>query len=398
MYCTRKLTDDMFYVGGNDRRLALFENIYPLPLGVSYNSYLVMDEKTVLLDTADEAIATLFLENVASTLNGRGLDYLIVNHMEPDHAACISEIIARYPEVTIVGNQKVMDMIKQFFDLDVCDRALIVKENDELNTGAHTFKFFMAPMVHWPEVMVTYDQTDKILYSADAFGTFDPIDGDLYAQDKITGDNLVELRRYYANIVGKYGPQVQMLLKKAVQLEIDMICPLHGPVYKQNIEVLLDKYQKWSKYEPENLAVMIVYGSVYNNTAKAAEIIGNELALAGINDVRIYDSSKVDVSYLVAEAFRCSHIVLAAATYNAGIFTPMENFLHDLKAHNLQNRTVAIVENGSWALAAGDKMAEILASMKKMNIIEPRLTIKSALKEDQMATIKEIAQKIKETI
>lgn len=398
MYCTRKLTDDMFYVGGTDRRLALFENIYPLPLGVSYNSYLILDEKTVLLDTADEAIATLFLENVKTTLAGRNLDYLIVNHMEPDHAACIAEIIARYPEVTIVGNQKVMDMIKQFFNIDVTDRAMIVKENDELVTGVHTFKFFMAPMVHWPEVMVTYDQKDKILYSADAFGTFDPIDGDLYAQDKITCENLVELRRYYANIVGKYGPQVQMLLKKAAKLEIEMICPLHGPVYKKNIDVLLEKYQKWSKYEPENPSVMIVYGSVYNNTAKACEIIANELALAGVKDVRIYDSSKVDVSYLMAEAFRCSHIVLGAATYNAGIFTPMENFLHDLKAHNLQNRTVAIVENGSWALCAGDKMTEIVASMKNMSIIEPRLTIKSALKDEQMDTIQEIVAKIKETM
>ncbi len=398
MYCTRKITEDMHFVGGNDRRISLFENVYPLTRGVSYNSYLIMDEKTILLDTADEAIAGLFFENVEHVLGGRPLDYLVVNHMEPDHAACIKDVVTKYPDVTVVGTQKTINMIMQFFNLDVTEHALIVKEGDELCTGRHTFSFHMAPMVHWPEVMVTYDATDKILYSADAFGTFDPIDGNVFAQDKFTCSALAEARRYYTNIVGKYGPQVQMLLKKAAKLEIEMICPLHGPLYRENAKVLIDKYQKWSKYEPENPSVLIVYGSVYGNTANVAEIIGMELANEGVEDIAIYDSSNTDVSYLLSEAFRCSHIVFASATYNAGIFTPMENFLHDLKAHNFQNRTVAIVENGSWAISAGKQMTEIIESMKNMTILEPQLTVCSSLKEDQMENVLAIVKAIKESL
>ncbi|MDD4511134.1 MAG: FprA family A-type flavoprotein, partial [Oscillospiraceae bacterium] len=325
MYCVKKITDDMSWIGGSDRRLALFENVFPIPRGVSYNAYVVLDEKTVLLDTVDKAVSSQFFENLAHVLDGRQLDYLVVNHMEPDHCGTMSELVLRYPEVKIVANAKTVTMIKQFFDFEIDSRVIVVKEGDTLSTGRHTFTFVMAPMVHWPEAMVTYDITDKILYSSDAFGTFGAINGNLFADEvDFETEWLPDARRYYTNIVGKYGTQVQALLKKAANLEINMICSLHGPVWRKNIGWFIDKYLKWSSYTPEDQAVMIVYGSIYGNTENAANILASKLADAGVRNIAMYDASVTHPSVIVSEAFRCSHLVFASATYNAGIFCNME--------------------------------------------------------------------------
>ncbi len=388
MYCTRNITDDIFWVGGSDRRLALFENLFPIPRGVSYNSYLIMDEKTALVDTVDSSITRQFLENVYHVLNGRPLDYLIVNHMEPDHCANIDELMLRFPDLKVVGNAKTLAFISQFYDLDLEGRTVTVKEGDTLPLGAHTLQFFLAPMIHWPEVMVTYEQKEKILFSADAFGSFGAINGNLF-NDEINFDRdwLSDARRYYTNIVGKYGPQVQAALKKLSGLEINMICPLHGPVWRSNLGYLLDKYGKWSTYEPEDKAVALFYGSMYGDTENAVNILASMLAEAGVKDIAVYDVSSTHVSTLIAETFRCSHIVLAAPTYNMGIYPAMQNFLHDMKALNVQNRTAAIIENGSWAPVSGKLMREALGEMKNMRILEPTLTVKSAVKSGNLESL-----------
>ena len=388
MHCIRKVTDDMYWIGGNDRRLALFENVYPIPRGVSYNSYVVLDEKTVLLDTVDSAVAGIFFENLKAALNGRTLDYLIVNHMEPDHCAMIEDVVMRYPEVQIVCNAKTLKMIKQFFDFEVDSRVILVKEMDTLCTGRHTFAFVMAPMVHWPEAMVTYDATDKILYSADAFGSFGAINGNLFADEvNFERDWLDDARRYYTNIVGKYGNQVQALLKKAATIEINMICPLHGLIWRKNIGWFVDKYINWATCTPEDQGVVIVYASVYGNTAKVADLMAAKLAEKGIHNVRVYDVSVTHSSEIVSEVFRCSHIIFASTTYNAGIFVNMENALHDIVAHNLQKRTVALVENGTWAPTAGSLMRKLLATLKDVKILDNTLTLNSALKPSQMEQV-----------
>lgn len=395
MYCVKKLTNDLYWVGGSDRRLARFENIFPIPSGISYNAYILMDDKTVLLDTVDHSISKQFFENLEHVLNGRKLDYLVVNHMEPDHCATMNEVVNRYPEVKIIGNTKTMNLIKQFFDFDIDSRAMVVKEKDTLCTGRHTLSFIMAPMVHWPEVMVTYDTTDKILFSADAFGTFGAINGNLYADEvNFDRDWLDDARRYYTNIVGKYGNQVQSLLKKASDLEMNLLCPIHGPVWRSNIDYFIDKYKKWSSYTPEDEAVMIAYGSIYGNTENAANILAAKLAELGVKNVAMYDVSGTHPSYIVSEAFRCSHLVFLSSTYNAGIFMNMETALRDIKEHNLQNRTVAIIENGSWAPAAGSLMRNIISSMKNMKILDDTLTIKSSLKENQLEQLDAIAKAI----
>ncbi|MBR5027637.1 MAG: FprA family A-type flavoprotein [Bacteroidales bacterium] len=388
----RKITDSLLYVGASDRRLALFENVYPVPNGVSYNSYLLLDEKNVLLDTADNSIAHRFFENVAAALDGRRLDYLVINHMEPDHCALIGDIMLRYPELSIVTNAKAVAMIKQFFSFDIDARTKVVAEGDTLCTGKHTLQFFMAPMVHWPEVMVTFDTTSGTLFSADAFGTFGAIAGNIFA-DEMDFDRycLDEARRYYANIVGKYGVQVQSLLKKASALDIKMICPLHGPVWRYNLGYFIEKYDKWSRYEPEANGVMIIYGSIYGNTENAADILAAKLADKGVQGIVMYDVSKTDVSVLVSEAFKFSHIVLASSTYNNGIFTPMENFLLDIKAHALQNRTVAVIENGTWAPQSGKLIRATLDEMKNISILGDTVTLKSSLKSDQFASIENLA-------
>lgn len=395
MHSTRKIKEDLIYVGGSDRRLSRFENLFPIPKGVSYNSYVLLDEKTVLFDTADESISRQYIENVVHALNGRPLDYMVVQHMEPDHCAMIDDMLRRYPEVKMVCSAKAVGMFAQFYGTDVAARALVVKEGDKLSTGEHTLHFVMAPMVHWPEVMVTYDEKDKILFSADAFGTFGALAGNIF-DDEITFDTtwMNDARRYYTNIVGKYGVQVQTLLKKAASLDIEMICPLHGPIWHKDLGLLLEKYQKWSTYEPEDKTVMIAYATMYGNTENAANVLAGMLADKGVKNIAMYDVSETDVSELVAESFRCSHLVLAAPTYNSGIQPKMEAYLSDIKALNLQNRTVAVIDNGTWAATAGKQMIGMLEGMKNMTILENPISIKSALAENQLGALEALADEL----
>ena len=392
MYCTKKVNNDLFWIGGNDRRLNLFENVFPVPGGVSYNSYLLLDEQTVLLDTVDRSIADVFMANVEHTLAGRKLDYIIVNHMEPDHCATLAELLLRHPEAKVVGNAKTFPIIRQFYALDLGERAITIKEGDVLNTGKHTLSFHMMPMVHWPETMVTYDQTDKTLFSADAFGTFGALNGHMFADELDFEKELQdEARRYYSNIVGKYGPQVQAILKKTGSLEIDRICPLHGPVWRGDLTRIVELYQKWSTYEPEEQGVVIAYGSIYGNTENAANILACRLADAGVRKIHMYDVSVTDPSYIVSDAFRFSHLVFASSTYNNGLFSKMETLLSDLKGHNLQNRTVVLMENGTWSPMAGKVMKEFCESMKNTRILAEPLTIRSALAENQIEELNALA-------
>lgn len=399
MYCTKKLTDDLTWVGVNDRHLSLFENVYPIEKGVSYNSYVLLDEKTVLFDTVDKCSSMQFFENVSHVLKDRKLDYIIVNHMEPDHAATLQETVEKYPEAKVVCNKKALEMIKQFFDFDIDSKVTVIAEGDTLNTGKHNLTFVMAPMVHWPEAMVTYDTVDKILFSADAFGTFGAMSGNIFADEvNFETEWLDEARRYYTNIVGKYGMQVQALLKKASALEIKMICSLHGPVWRKNIEWFIDKYQKWSSYTPEENSVLILVGSIYGHTENAAEVLATKLSDLGIKDLKFMDVSRVHPSYVVAEAFKYSHIVVAAASYNTGIFTPMETVLLDLKAHNLQNRTFSIMYNGSWAPVKETAFTDILCAMKNSTILNNVIKITSSFKSSREAELDAMAQEIKESI
>lgn len=395
MHSTRKIKEDLIYVGGSDRRLSRFENLFPIPKGVSYNSYVLLDEKTVLFDTADESISRQYIENVVHALNGRPLDYMVVQHMEPDHCAMIDDMLRRYPEAKMVCSAKAVGMFAQFYGTDVAARALVVKEGDKLSTGEHTLHFVMAPMVHWPEVMVTYDEKDKILFSADAFGTFGALAGNIF-DDEITFDTtwMNDARRYYTNIVGKYGVQVQALLKKAASLDIEMICPLHGPIWRKDLGLLLEKYQKWSTYEPEDKTVMIAYATMYGNTENAANVLAGMLADKGVKNIAMYDVSETDVSELVAESFRCSHLVLAAPTYNSGIQPKIAAYLSDIKALNLQNRTVAVIDNGTWAATAGKQMIGMLEGMKNMTILENTISIKSALAENQLGALEALADEL----
>ena len=383
MYNVRKVTEDIVWVGASDRRLALFENIFPIPRGVSYNSYVLLDEKTVLLDTVDASVAGQFFENLEHVLDGRKLDYLIVNHMEPDHCAMIGDLVRRYPEVQVVGNTKTFGMIKQFFGTDFAERAVTVKEGDTLATGAHTLHFVMAPMVHWPEVMVTYDEKDKVLFAADGFGTFGALNGNIFADEvDFDRDWLDDARRYYTNIVGKYGASVQALLKKASGLEIAVICPLHGPIWRENLGYILEKYQKWSTYEAEDQAVVILYATMYGNTASAADALAGRLAAKGVKKIAVYDVSNTHVSELISEIFRASHVVFAAPTYNGGIYPVMENLLADMKALAVQNKTVALMENGTWAPMTAKQMREKLAELKNVTILDTQITIKSAMEQE----------------
>lgn len=395
MHCTVKMTEDLYWVGASDRRLALFESVYPIPRGVSYNAYVLLDEKTVLLDTVDQSVAGQFFENLAHVLGGRPLDYIVVHHMEPDHAKTLEETVRRYPEAKIICNVKIRDMIRNYFTFDIDSRAILMTEGDTYCFGKHTFAYVMAPMVHWPEVMVTYDEKDKILFSADAFGTFGALSGNIF-DDEITFDTtwMNDARRYYTNIVGKYGVQVQALLKKAASLDIEMICPLHGPIWRKDLGLLLEKYQKWSTYEPEDKTVMIAYATMYGNTENAANVLAGMLADKGVKNIAMYDVSETDVSELVAESFRCSHLVLAAPTYNSRIQPKMEAYLSDIKALNLQNRTVAVIDNGTWAATAGKQMIGTLEGMKNMTILENTISIKSALAENQLGALEALADEL----
>lgn len=397
MHNIQHITPDLIYVGASDRRTALFENVYPIPRGVSYNSYLLMDEKTALLDTADSAVSEQFFENVKAALAGRQLDYLIVNHMEPDHAALIEPLLQRYPGTTVVCTAKAAQMVEQFFGLK--PNTMIVKEGDTLALGRHTLTFAMAPMVHWPEVMVTYDTTTGTLFSADAFGTFGALSGNLYADElNFEGEWLNDARRYFINIVGKYGVQVQALLKKAAALDVKMICPLHGPVWRSNLEWFISKHDVWSRYEPEDKGVVIIYGSIYGHTEAAALRLGTLLGERGVKGIKAYDASRTHASKLVAECFRASHIVLASSTYNNGIFTPMENLLMDLKVHCWQRRSVALIENGTWAATAAKLMRAELEQMKDITLLGEPLSLKSALRPEQEEQLAALADAIVATL
>ncbi len=395
MHCAVNLTEDLIWVGGNDRRLNLFENAYPIPRGVSYNAYVVLDEKNVLVDTVDKAIGDLFLENIEAALSGRALDYVIVQHLEPDHAATLLRVCERYPEAKLVTNAKAAVMIGQFFGDGLKSRIQTVNEGDVLETGSHRFTFVMAPMVHWPEVMVTYDLTDKTLFSADAFGTFGALGGALFADEvDFERDWLDDARRYYTNIVGKYGAPVQALLKKAAGLDIAMICPLHGPIWRENISWFVDKYQKWSTYTPEEDGVLITYASVYGHTENAAEILAMDLREMGVKKIAMYDVSVTHPSYIVSEAFRFDKLAFLSSTYNSGIFPAMETLLLDLKAHALKKRTVALVENGSWAPTSGKQMREILSGLQHTAILEPTVSLRSAVNDAIREQLRELAQQL----
>ena len=399
MQCFRKVTEDLYWVGGNDRQIELFENIFPLAKGVSYNSYLLLDEQTVLFDTADYAIGKQFIENVMSVLNGRNLDYIVVNHMEPDHCSLIGELLLHYPDVKIIGNAKTFPMIEQFFSFDLTGKTLTVKEGDTFCSGKHTFRFIMSPMVHWPEAMMTYDEKDKVLFSADAFGTFNALNGNLFNDElDFNREWLDEARRYYTNIVGKYVPQVQNVLKKASSLDIQMICPLHGPVWRSNLNFIIEKYNLWSRYEPEEKGVMIAYASMYGNTENMAEILAVMLAEAGVKNIHMHNISKTHVSELISDSFKYSHIVLASPIYNNGIYPLMDNYLEDMKALSLQNRTIAVLGNGSWAPQATKLISAKIKEMKNMRLLEASVTIKSSLKEAQLEELNSLSRQIAEEV
>lgn len=394
MHCCKSITEDLIWVGANDRRLAMFEGVYSVPNGVSYNSYLLLDEKTVLFDTVDKAVSKVFFENLEYSLAGRKLDYLVVHHMEPDHSATLEALVIRHPEVKIICNSKIATMIGQFFDFDISSRADIVAEGDTRNFGRHELTFIMAPMVHWPEVMVSYDKTTGALFSADAFGSFGALNGAIFADTvDFERDYLSEARRYYTNIVGKYGNQVSALLKKASALDIKMILPLHGFVWRHHLSDFITKYAAWSSYIPEKQGVMVVYASVYGNTENAAEIIAGKISDRGI-PVTMFDVSVKPASDIVSASFEYSHIIFASTTYNAGIFVSMDEVISDLVSHNLQNRTVAVVENGSWAPTAGKLIREKLATCKNLTILDEGVSVKSSLKQENMPAVDSLVNAI----
>lgn len=398
MYCTRKITDTLTWVGGNDRRLAMFEGVYSVPDGVSYNSYVLEDEKIAVFDTVDKAVAKAFFENLDHVLGDRKPDYLIVHHMEPDHAATMDDFVRRYPEAKIVCNAKIAAMIKQFFDFDIDARAHIVNEGDMLSLGAHTLTFVNAPMVHWPEVMMSFELTDGILFSADAFGHFGALNGAMFADEvDFERDYLEEARRYYTNIVGKYGTQVQAVLKKAAGLNIKYLCPLHGFVWRDNIRYFVEKYIKWATYTPEVNGVVIAYASVYGNTENAAEILSTMLREKGVKTV-MFDVSVTPASEIISAIFKYSHVVFASTTYNAGIFVNMESLIYDVVAHSIKNRTVAFIENGSWAPTSGKLMRELIAKLRDITFVENTVTVRSSVKDSTREELAALADAIVATL
>ena len=395
MQNTIKLKENLFWVGANDRRISVFENAFPIQNGMAYNSYLLLDDKITLFDTVDNAVSEQFFDNLEHLLQGKQIDYLVVSHMEPDHSATISELILRYPAITLVVNSKQVPMLNNFLKKDISDKLFLVKEGDILDTGAHKLTFVMAPMVHWPEVMVTYDTVSKTLFSADAFGSFGAVNGSIVADPADFEHNwLPEARRYYANIVGKFGVQVNALLTKVSALDIDMICPLHGNVLAEDLDLYIDKYSKWATYQPEENKVVIVYASIYGHTQNAAEILATSLSMRGFKDIKIYDVSSTDSSVIVAEIFRCSHIVFASVTYNGRIFSKMENLLNDISTHGVRSRTVALMENGSWGATTVRQMTEIFSNMKDITILENKVKIKSSIKEAQSVELENMVDEI----
>jgi flavorubredoxin len=396
LHCVQEITSQIYWVGGSDRRLERFENMFPLPNGVAYNSYVIIDEKTVLMDTVDSAVGALFLENVIHTLKGRRLDYLVISHMEPDHSAIIEEVILRYPEVKIIGNQKTLRFMEQFFDSPLQKNFVTVAEGDEINLGRHTLKFFGAPMVHWPEVMFTYEPTEQILFSADAFGSFGALSGNLFSDETdFEAYFLEEARRYYANIVGKYGLQVQAALRKFTNVDIRMICPLHGPVWRSNLAYILDKYDHWSRYLPEKNGVVLAYASMYGNTANVMNRLASKLSQKGVSDMRMYDVSKTHPSYIIADAWKYSHLVFASPTYNMGLYYLMDSLLREMAGLQLQNRKVALIGNYTWAPSVAVKaMRGLLEGMNNMEIIAPPFEVKSAMKAGQEPDLDGLAEAI----
>lgn len=380
-----KISDSVIYIGVDDKDIDLFESQYKVPNGVSYNSYLILDEKTAVMDTVDMRVSDEWFENLEKALNGGEPDYLIVSHLEPDHAGNIKKAADKYPQMKIVVNSKSQAMLNQFFEIPE-DRLLIVKEGEELSLGSHTLQFFMAPMVHWPEVMVEYEKSEKILFSADGFGKFGALDTD--------EDWACEARRYYFNIVGKYGAQVQALLKKASALDIRTICPLHGPILKENLEYYIGKYMIWSSYEPEDKGILIAYASIHGNTAKAAKKFKEILESKGAPKVAITDLARDDMAEAIEDAFRYDRMILAAASYDAGVFPCMEDFLHHLKSKAYQNRTVGFIENGSWAPSAARTMKAIVEQMKNISTVEPVVTIKSTMKDSDVENMEKLADAI----
>ena len=379
-----KISNSVVYIGVNDKTIDLFESQYKVPNGVSYNSYVILDEKVAVMDTVDKRVTEQWLENLSQALNGRTVDYLVVSHLEPDHASNIQKLAELYPNMKIVGNAKIFSMLPQFFTMDFSDRSVVVKEGDTLSLGSHTLQFFMAPMVHWPEVMVEYEQSEKILFSADGFGKFGALD--------VEEDWTDEARRYFINIVGKYGTQVQNLLKKAATLDIQTICPLHGPVLKENLGYYIDKYLTWSSYEPEEEGVVIAYASIHGNTAKAAEKMAEILKEKGAKAVRSFDLARDDMAEAVSEAFRYDKLILMSPTYDGALFPCMEDFLYHLKVKTYKKRTVGIVENGSWAPMAGKLMKAYLETLKDIQICEPVVSIKSVMKEADEKNLETLAE------
>ncbi len=398
MYCVQEIAPKVFWVGGSDRRLALFENMFPLPNGVAYNSYLIMDEKTALIDTVDRSISDLYVDNVTHVLGGRDLDYLIINHMEPDHCANIEEIARRYPNVKIIGNKKTFQFIEQFYDMDLKSNYQEIKEGDELSLGTNTLRFYMAPMVHWPEVMATYEVSQGILFSADAFGSFGADAGNLFV-DELDEKDIDEARRYYANIVGRYGQQVQALFKKLDGIPINMICALHGLIWrKEDIAYILDKYDKWSRYEPEKKGVVLVYASMYGNTENVMNVLANKLAIRGVRDMKMYDVSKTHPSYIISDLWKYSNMVIASPTYNMHLYFGMDALLKDLAVLGLKNRKVSIIGNHSWASAAMKSMKEQIEAMNNMEIVGTPLDIRSTIKADKESELDELADAIYESL
>ena len=395
MHNTRKINDDIYYLGASDRRIELFENVYPVSQGMSYNSYLIMDEKTCLMDSVDESVRGQFLENLQYALNGRNLDYMVVQHMEPDHCSIVPELFRMYPDMKLVASLQAFKMMENFYSLQTEERRLVVKEGDTLKLGKHTLKFIAAPMVHWPEVLMTYDVTDKILFSADAFGSFGAMSGNIFA-DEIDWDKDFkdEARRYYVNIVGKYGLQTQNVLKKASTLDIQMICPLHAHIWRKDLSTIISLYDTWSKYEAEKDSVVIFYGSIYGNTQNAAEILAMQLAENGIENVEVFDTSKTHVSFLVSKAFEYKTLVFAAATYNAEIFDTVQNLITELKNHNLSNRRIGLIENGSWAPVAASKMKAQLETFKNMEIVEPVVKVVSSVTDKNVEELSVLAKEL----
>lgn len=377
------ITDSIIYIGADDKDIRLFESQYEVPNGMAYNSYFIKDEKNVVLDTVDRKVTNTWLENLEKALEEETIDYLVVSHLEPDHAYNIGVLVEKYPDMKIIGNAITFNMLPKFFDIDLTGKKIEVKEGDTIHIGKHTLQFFMAPMVHWPEVMVTYEQTEKVLFTADGFGKFGTLDTE--------EDWDCEARRYYFGIVGKYGPQVQALLKKASTLDIKMICPLHGPILKENLGHYIEKYDIWSSYQPEDDGVFIACASIHGNTFEASQKLKEILEEKGAKKVVLTDLAREDMAEAVEDAFRYDKIILAASSYNAGVFVPMQQFLHKLKERNYQNRKVAIMENGSWAPSAAKTMKNMLQEMKDITIVEPSVTIQSTMKQDTISQMEKLA-------